>query len=62
MTVVMSSLSHRHEEGPPPPDTMAQRIHDQAQDLSVKLRRVGHGWSYLAALEFFELNPSCRGS
>jgi len=24
--------------------------------LSLKLRRVAHGWRYLAALEFFELN------
>ena len=57
MTVVMSYRRHHRTEGEPaPPDTMAQRIHDHAQDLSPKLRQIAHGWSYLAALEFFELN------
>jgi hypothetical protein len=55
MTVVMTYPRRHQHEGPPPPDTTAQRIHDQAQDLSVKLRQVGHGWSYLAQLEYFEL-------
>jgi len=55
MTVQMTTFHKHEQQGEPPPDTMAQRIHDQAQNLSVKLRRVGHGWSYLGALEYFEL-------
>src|SRR5215469_3629798 len=54
MSTVMSNVRQYHEEALP--DTMARRLHDQAQDLIVKLRRIGHGWPYLPALELFELN------
>jgi hypothetical protein len=56
MTVVMSYRGHQETALQTPPDTTAQKIHDAAQNLDVKLRAVSTGWAFLSALQFFELN------
>jgi len=72
MTVQMISLRKRRVDAAPPPATVAQQGCAQAQDLTlaVRLRAVYSGWSYLGALEFFELTQAeligrldslCRG-
>jgi hypothetical protein len=37
-----------------PPQTLAQQVHDQAQDLAYELRQFRSGWSYLAECDYFE--------
>ena len=57
MTVQMiSRRTQRPIDAPPPPATVAQRVSDESQDLSLRLKALFSGWSFLSALEFVQMS------